>query len=99
MKRNLLLCHLLKSRLPKGAAVGDGRVVVHPREHGLGVHGGGGDDLSRRHLLHALQRLLFVGLVEIRGRAAIVGNLEGKKTNKNESLSFSMKIMLNRREK
>ena len=70
----ILLLHLLQSWLPE-ASVRD-RGVHARREDGLVVHGRGRDDLRRRHLLHGLKRLLLVGLVEVRGGAAIAGDLE-----------------------
>ena len=67
--------------LPEVASVGDGRVVDAGggggvrRDERLLVHGRGRDDLRRRHLLHRLQRLLPLRLVDVRRRAPVGRNL------------------------
>ena len=70
--------------LPEVASVGDGRVVDAGggggvrRDEGLLVHGRGRDDLRRRHLLHRLQRLLPLRLVDVRRGAPVGRNLRRK---------------------
>ena len=74
--------------LPEVASVGDGRVVDAcggggvRRDERLLVHGRGRDDLRRRHLLHRLQRLLPLRLVDVRRRAPVGRNLRrGEKSD------------------
>ena len=79
-----LLRHCVDGGLPEVASVRDGR-VVHARcgggvrvDEGLLVHGRGGHDLRRRHLLHRLQRLLALRLVDVRSRAPVGRNLKSR---------------------
>ena len=81
---NSLLRHSrVDGGLPEVPAVRDGRVVDSGsgggggvrRDEGLLVHGRGRDDLRRRHLLHRLQRLLPLRLVDVRRGAPVGRNL------------------------
>ena len=69
-----LLRHCVDGGLPEVSPVRDGRVVHGGgvRDEGLLVHGRRRHDLRRRHLLHRLQRLLALRLVDVR-RGAPVG--------------------------
>ena len=85
---NSLLRHSrVDGGLPEVSAVRDGRVVdaggggggCVRRDERLLVHGRGRDDLRRRHLLHRLQRLLPLRLVDVRRRAPVGRNLQEKR--------------------
>ena len=78
---------MVKGGLPKVGRVGHWRGwmvrVVHPgmaatvvvaaeEGSGLAVHGGGRDNLGRAHLLHLLEGLLLVGLLQVAGVRPVV---------------------------
>ena len=65
----------LKTRLPKVAWIWYWR-VAHAQGQGLVVHGRGRHDLGGGHLLHWLQGLFFLGLINVRCRTSIVWYLQ-----------------------
>ena len=87
-----LLGHSVDGGLPEVASVRDGRVVDAGggvRNEGLLVHGRRRDDLRRGHLLHRLQRLLPLRLVDVRRGAPVGRHLRRNKFGQIHSTSFA----------